>query len=150
MTDLEIANGARLQPVLSLAHDKLGIEAAHLAPYGHDKAKLSFGVHREPGRTAGGQADPGSAITPTPAGEGKTTTTIGLGDGLSRLGKRCHVCLREPALGPCCRDEGGGAGGGRSQVAPMADINLHFTGDLHAVNQRQQPAGRADRQPHPP
>jgi len=133
MTDLEIANGARLQPVLSLAHDKLGIEAAHLAPYGHDKAKLSLAYIESLADRPAGKLILVTAITPTPAGEGKTTTTIGLGDGLSRLGKRAMVCLREPALGPCFGMKGGGAGGGRSQVAPMADINLHFTGDLHAV-----------------
>ena len=89
-----------------------------------------------------------TAINPTPAGEGKTTTTVGLGDGLNRIGKKAIICLREPSLGPCFGVKGGAAGGGYAQVVPMEDINLHFTGDFHAIGDRQQPAGGADRQPH--
>ena len=91
-----------------------------------------------------------TAISPTPAGEGKTTTTVGLGDALNRIGKKAMICLREPSLGPCFGIKGGAAGGGYAQVVPMEDINLHFTGDFHAIGAGPQPAGGDDRQPHPP
>ncbi|UYG07694.1 formate--tetrahydrofolate ligase [Halomonas sp. M4R1S46] len=130
--DIAIARAATPWPIGEVAA-RLGIEPRQLLPYGHDKAKLSHDftdalVGRPPGKLV-----LVTAITPTPAGEGKTTTTVGLGDGLSRLGHKAAVCLREPSLGPCFGMKGGAAGGGRSQVIPMEDINLHFTGDFHAV-----------------
>ncbi|MBP6995039.1 MAG: formate--tetrahydrofolate ligase [Phycicoccus sp.] len=132
-TDLEIAEAADLTPILTLAHDALGVEADHLVPYGHHKAKVALDyidglVDREPGTLI-----LVSAISPTPAGEGKTTTSVGLADGLSRLGKNAVVALREPSMGPVFGMKGGAAGGGYSQVVPMIDINLNFTGDFAAI-----------------
>ena len=131
-TDLAIARAARLQPISDIAA-RLGIQADGLLHYGSHKAKLTREfvgglAARQPGRLI-----LVTAMTPTPAGEGKTTTSIGLGDGLGRIGKKAAICLREPSLGPCFGIKGGAAGGGYAQVVPMEDINLHFTGDFHAV-----------------
>jgi formate--tetrahydrofolate ligase len=133
MSDIEIAQKAKMLPIIDLAKDRLGIAPEHLDPYGHYKAKLSLdyidGLKDRPN----GKLILVTAISPTPAGEGKTTTTVGLGDALNRLGKKTMICLREPALGPCFGVKGGAAGGGYAQVVPMEDINLHFTGDFHAI-----------------
>ncbi len=131
--DIEIARAVPPQPILPLAQQRLGLPAASLIPYGHFKAKLSL-AHIDSLKDAPrGKLVLVTAITPTPAGEGKTTTSIGLNDGLNRLGVKSTVCLREPSLGPCFGMKGGAAGGGRSQVIPMEDINLHFNGDFHAI-----------------
>lgn len=134
MSDIEIAQKAKMKPIINLAYESYGIPSEHLDPYGHYKAKLSL----EYVDTLSHQKNEGklilvSAISPTPAGEGKTTTTVGLGDAMNRLGKKTIICLREPSLGPCFGLKGGAAGGGYSQVVPMEDINLHFTGDFHAI-----------------
>jgi len=130
--DLEIAKKSELLPIAQIA-ETLGLKPEECIPYGTDKAKISLGIlDRLEGRPAG-KLILVSAITPTPAGEGKTTVSIGLGDALSLLGQKTCVCLREPSLGPVFGIKGGAAGGGYSQVLPMEDINLHFTGDLHAV-----------------
>ena len=121
-----------------------------LVPYGRTKAKISLDWIARHEARPDGKLILVTAISPTPAGEGKTTTTVGLGDALNRIGKKAVVCLREPSLGPVFGMKGGAAGGGYAQVVPMEDINLHFTGDFHAIARRQQPARRADRQPHPP
>jgi formate--tetrahydrofolate ligase len=119
-------------PVLQMAKDRLGIPAEALEPYGHYKAKIDLGwLDRHPGPL--GKLILVTAISPTPAGEGKTTTTVGLGDALNRIGKRCVIALREPSLGPVFGMKGGAAGGGYAQVVPMEDINLHFTGDFSAI-----------------
>jgi formate--tetrahydrofolate ligase len=131
--DIDIARAAHLAPILSLAQDKLGIAPEHLVPYGHHKAKLSLELVNSVKDRARGKLILVTAITPTPAGEGKTTTSVGLTDGLNRIGMRTIVCLREPSLGPCFGMKGGAAGGGRAQVIPMEDINLHFNGDFHAI-----------------
>jgi formate--tetrahydrofolate ligase len=132
-TDIEIAREATKRPILELAKDRLGIAAEHLEPYGHYKAKIALPFVRSLEGRPDGKLILVSAITPTPAGEGKTTTTVGLGDGLNRIGKNAVICLREPSLGPCFGVKGGAAGGGYAQVVPMEDINLHFTGDFHAI-----------------
>lgn len=134
MSDIKIAQNAKMKPIIDLAEEKFGIPSSHLEPYGHYKAKLSLDYVN----TLSHQAKKGkliliTAINPTPAGEGKTTTTVGLGDAMNRLGKETVICLREPSLGPCFGLKGGAAGGGYSQVVPMEDINLHFTGDFHAI-----------------
>ena len=129
-SDLEIARAAKLRPIPDVAAE-LGIGPDHLEPYGSFKAKVSPSAAE--GRALDGKLILVSAITPTPAGEGKTTVTIGLGQALGRIGKRGAIAIREPSLGPCLGMKGGATGGGRSQVAPMEDINLHFTGDLHAI-----------------
>ncbi len=131
-SDIEIARGARLRPMAEVAA-RLGIPADAVLPYGADKAKVSLEFLEGLRGRAAGKLILVTAITPTPAGEGKTTTTVGLGDALSRLGKTATMCLREPSLGPCFGLKGGAAGGGYAQVVPMEDINLHFTGDLHAI-----------------
>ena len=131
-SDIEIARGARMQPILEVAA-KLGIPAEELVPFGHHKAKVSFGFIEGLKERPDGKLVLVSAITPTPAGEGKTTTSVGLTDGLNRIGRKAVVCLREPSLGPCFGVKGGAAGGGYAQVVPMEDINLHFTGDFHAI-----------------
>ena len=133
LSDLQIAQAATLAPIAEIARHKLGIDPAKLIPYGHTKAKLSFDLLRELESRPNGKLILVTAITPTPAGEGKTTTTVGLGDGLNRIGKKAVVCLREPSLGPCFGLKGGAAGGGYAQVVPMDEINLHFTGDFHAI-----------------
>ncbi|MEO1197749.1 MAG: formate--tetrahydrofolate ligase [Pseudomonadota bacterium] len=131
-TDIEIARKASKKPILDIGAG-LGIPADHLLPYGHDKAKVSADFIASLGDKPDGKLILVTAINPTPAGEGKTTTTVGLGDGLNRIGKKAAICLREPSLGPCFGVKGGAAGGGHAQVVPMEDINLHFTGDFHAI-----------------
>ncbi len=133
MSDIEIAQAAQKRPILGLAESQYGIAPEHLEPYGHFKAKLSLEYIESLQGRPDGQLILVTAISPTPAGEGKTTTTVGLGDALNRLGKRTIICLREPSLGPCFGVKGGAAGGGYAQVVPMEDINLHFTGDFHAI-----------------
>jgi formate--tetrahydrofolate ligase len=130
--DIEIARHARISHIDDVAA-KLGIPLDDLEHYGKYKAKISLDLYNRMADRPQGKLVLVTAITPTPAGEGKTTTSIGLADGLNRLGKRATVCLREPSLGPCFGMKGGAAGGGRSQVVPMEDINLHFTGDFHAI-----------------
>ena len=132
-SDIEIAQAAAMRPVVDVGADRLGIPSEKLDPYGHYKAKVALDHVASLDGNDNGRLILVTAITPTPAGEGKTTTTIGLGDALNRNGKNTMVCLREPSLGPCFGIKGGAAGGGYSQVVPMEDINLHFTGDLHAI-----------------
>ncbi len=132
-SNIEIAQRARMRPVVELGRERLGIPAESLEPYGHYKAKVSLDYVAELGSRPDGKLILVTAISPTPAGEGKTTTTVGLGDALNLLGKRAMLCLREPALGPVFGVKGGAAGGGYSQVVPMEDINLHFTGDFAAI-----------------
>lgn len=131
-SDIEIARHARMRPMQEIA-DALLIPSDDIIPYGRHKAKVSLDFVDRTERSANGKLILVTAISPTPAGEGKTTTTIGLGDALNRIGKRSTICLREPSLGPCFGMKGGAAGGGYSQVVPMEDINLHFTGDFHAI-----------------
>ncbi|MHC2351338.1 formate--tetrahydrofolate ligase [Sinorhizobium meliloti] len=131
-SDIEIARAARKQPIMEVGA-KLGIPPEHLLPYGHDKAKVSAEFIAAQNEKRNGRLILVTAINPTPAGEGKTTTTVGLGDGLNRIGKKAIVCIREASLGPCFGIKGGAAGGGYAQVVPMEDINLHFTGDFHAI-----------------
>jgi formate--tetrahydrofolate ligase len=133
MSDIEIAQKASMRPIVELAKERLGIGPEHLDPYGRYKAKLSFDYIESLKGQPDGKLVLVTAISPTPAGEGKTTTTVGLGDALNRLGKKTMIALREPALGPCFGVKGGAAGGGHAQVVPMEDINLHFTGDFHAL-----------------
>lgn len=134
MSDIEIAQHAKMKPITQLAIEKFGISDIHLDPYGHYKAKLSLEyIQNLSHKEKEGKLILVTAISPTPAGEGKTTTTIGLGDALNSLNKKTMICLREPSLGPCFGMKGGAAGGGYSQVVPMEDINLHFTGDFHAI-----------------
>jgi len=132
LTDIEIAQRAEMKPIGDIA-SKLGIPDEHVAPYGKTKAKISLDYLQSLEDRPNGKLILVTAITPTPAGEGKTTTSVGLNDGLNRIGKRSVVCLREPSLGPCFGMKGGAAGGGYAQVVPMEDINLHFTGDFHAI-----------------
>ena len=130
--DIVIARNSKMQRITEIAA-KLGIPEAHLEQYGHYKAKISMAYYGQVKAKGPGRLILVSAITPTPAGEGKTTTTIGVTDALNRLGKKAVVCIREPSLGPCFGIKGGAAGGGYAQVVPMEDINLHFTGDFHAI-----------------
>ena len=132
-SDIEISQAATMRPIIEVARDKLGIDARNLEPYGHYKAKISLDYVNPQKGTTSGKLILVSAITPTPAGEGKTTTTVGLGDALNHIGKKAIICLREPSLGPCFGVKGGAAGGGYAQVVPMEDINLNFTGDFHAI-----------------
>ena len=132
MSDIEIAREAKMQPITEVAA-KVGIPADALLQYGPTKAKLSFDFIKSLQERKDGKLILVTAINPTPAGEGKTTTTVGLGDGLNRIGKKAIMALREPSLGPCFGVKGGAAGGGYAQVVPMEDINLHFTGDFHAI-----------------
>ncbi len=131
-SDIEIAQAATLKPIIQLAQDRLGIPAEALEPYGHYKAKIDLQWLNN-NQTPNGKLVLVTAISPTPAGEGKTTTTVGLGDALNRIGKRTVIALREPSLGPVFGMKGGAAGGGYAQVVPMEDINLHFTGDFNAI-----------------
>ncbi len=131
-TDIEIAREANKQPIQEVGA-KLGIPSEDLLPYGHDKAKVSDRFIKSLDGNADGKLILVTAINPTPAGEGKTTTTVGLGDGLNKIGKKAAVCIREASLGPCFGMKGGAAGGGYAQVVPMEDMNLHFTGDFHAI-----------------
>src|SRR5437016_10849515 len=132
-SDIEIAQAAAMRPIGQVAADKLGIPDEALSLYGRYKAKISLDYIRSLADRPNGRLILVTAITPTPAGEGKTTTTVGLGDALNHIGKKAILCLREPSLGPCFGVKGGAAGGGYAQVVPMEDINLHFTGDLHAI-----------------
>ncbi|RDE18363.1 formate--tetrahydrofolate ligase [Motiliproteus coralliicola] len=132
-SDIEIAREAKLLPIQEIGA-KLGIEPQHLMPYGHTKAKLNLDYIDQLNGHKQGKLILVTAVSPTPAGEGKTTTTIGLCDGLNRIGKSASACIREPSLGPCFGMKGGAAGGGYAQVVPMEDINLHFTGDMHAIS----------------
>jgi len=131
-SDIEIARAAKKKPIQEVG-DKLGIPTEHLLPYGHDKAKVSQAYIDSVQGNKNGKLILVTAINPTPAGEGKTTTTVGLGDGLNRIGKKAMVCIREASLGPNFGMKGGAAGGGYAQVVPMEDMNLHFTGDFHAI-----------------
>ena len=131
-SDIEIAREATLKPITEIAQ-KLDISPADFKPFGHDKAKLTTEFINSLKDRPDGKLILVTAISPTPAGEGKTTTTVGLGDGLNSIGKKAVMCLREPSLGPCFGMKGGAAGGGYAQVVPMEDINLHFTGDFHAI-----------------
>lgn len=131
-SDIEIARAANKRPIQEVG-DKLGIPSEHLLPYGHDKAKVSQTYIDSVQGNKNGKLILVTAINPTPAGEGKTTTTVGLGDGLNRIGKKATVCIREASLGPNFGMKGGAAGGGYAQIVPMDDMNLHFTGDFHAI-----------------
>ena len=132
VSDIEIARAATTESILDIGK-KLGIPEESLQSYGHTKAKISFDFIKSLESRPNGKLVLVTAISPTPAGEGKTTTSVGLGDGLNRIGKNTAICLREPSLGPCFGMKGGAAGGGYAQVVPMEDINLHFTGDFHAI-----------------
>lgn len=132
LSDIEIAQKAEMKPIQEIA-EKVGIRPEELEQYGPYKAKVSLALTKRVKEQPEGKLILVTAISPTPAGEGKTTTTVGLGQALAKLGKKVMICLREPSLGPCMGVKGGAAGGGYSQVVPMEDINLHFTGDIHAV-----------------
>ncbi len=132
-SDIEIAREATMQPIAEVGA-KIDIPAEHLLQYGPHKAKVSYDFIKSLQGRDDGKLILVTAITPTPAGEGKTTTTVGLGDGLNKIGKKAAICIREPSLGPCFGMKGGAAGGGYAQVVPMEDINLHFTGDFHAIS----------------
>ena len=131
-SDIEIAREANKLPISEVAK-KLNISFKDIVPYGHDKAKISESFIKEIPQNKKGKLILVTAINPTPAGEGKTTTTVGLGDGLNAIGKNAAICIREASLGPCFGMKGGAAGGGKAQVIPMEDMNLHFTGDFHAI-----------------
>src|SRR5438876_3977205 len=131
-SDIEIAQQAKMQRISQVV-SKLGIPEDAIEPYGHYKAKVSLDYIDTLKSRKDGKLILVTAMTPTPAGEGKTTTTVGLGDALNRIGKKAAICLREPSLGPVFGMKGGAAGGGFAQVVPMEDINLHFTGDFHAI-----------------
>jgi formate--tetrahydrofolate ligase len=131
-SDIEIAQAAKVLPIQEIGA-KLGITEEALIPYGHDKAKISYDFINANADRDDGKSILVTAVSPTPAGEGKTTTTVGLGDAMNLIGKKTTICLREPSLGPCFGMKGGAAGGGYAQVVPMTDINLHFTGDFHAI-----------------
>ena len=131
-SDIDIAQKAKLKRINEVAAT-LGISDEHLEPYGHYKAKISLEYVDSLAKKPNGKLILVTAISPTPAGEGKTTTTVGLGDALNRIGKKAIICLREPSLGPVFGMKGGAAGGGYAQVVPMEDINLHFTGDFNAI-----------------
>ncbi len=133
MKDIEIARAANMQPIARIAQD-LGIPEAAVEPYGRYKAKINLDEMPELSKAENGKLILVTAVSPTPAGEGKTTTTVGLGDALNHIGLKATICLREPSLGPCFGMKGGAAGGGYAQVVPMEEINLHFTGDLHAIS----------------
>ena len=132
-SDIEISQAATMRPIVDVAADKLGLKSEDLVPYGHYKAKVSLDYIDTLKDKPDGKLILVTAITPTAAGEGKTTTTVGLGDALNLIGKKAMICVREPSLGPCFGVKGGAAGGGFAQVVPMEDINLHFTGDFHAI-----------------
>ncbi|MBY0581655.1 MAG: formate--tetrahydrofolate ligase, partial [Sphingomonas sp.] len=130
LTDIEISRAAILQPIAAIAA-RAGLPASAVEPYGHYKAKID--LRQLPVPQAAGKLILVTAINPTPAGEGKSTTSVGLADALNRTGRKTMLCLREPSLGPCFGTKGGATGGGYAQVVPMEDINLHFTGDFHAI-----------------
>ncbi|MGD9801654.1 MAG: formate--tetrahydrofolate ligase, partial [Parvularculaceae bacterium] len=131
-SDIEIARKAQLAPLASVAA-KIGLPADAIIPFGRAKAKIDLAQLGDLKSREKGKLILVTAINPTPAGEGKTTTTVGLGDALNRIGKKTAIVLREPSLGPCFGVKGGATGGGMAQVVPMDDINLHFTGDFHAI-----------------
>ena len=131
-TDIEIARQAKMKPIGEIAA-RLGIPDEALEPYGRTKAKIAMDWIKTQADKPDGKLILVTAISPTPAGEGKTTTTVGLGDGLNAIGRKAMICIREPSLGPCFGMKGGAAGGGHAQVVPMEDINLHFTGDFNAI-----------------
>jgi formate--tetrahydrofolate ligase len=133
LSDIEIAQAAKMRPIIDVAKERLGIDAKNLEPYGHYKAKVSLDYVKSLSGKKDGKLILVTAISPTPAGEGKTTTTVGLTDALNVIGKKAMCALREPSLGPSFGMKGGAAGGGYAQVVPMEDINLHFTGDFHAI-----------------
>ena len=133
LSDIEIAQACKMEPIIGLARDRLGIADEHLSPFGHYKAKLSLDHIETLRHRPDGKLILVTAISPTPAGEGKTTTTVGLGDALNHIGHKAVICPREPSLGPVFGMKGGAAGGGHAQVVPMEDINLHFTGDFSAI-----------------
>src|ERR1700743_98627 len=132
-SDIEISQAAKKRLILDVARERLGIAPENLEPYGHYKAKIGMEYIKSLKDRPNGKLILVSAISPTPAGEGKTTTTVGLTDALNHIGKKAMLCLREPSLGPSFGVKGGAAGGGYAQVVPMEDINLHFTGDFHAI-----------------
>jgi len=132
-SDIEISQAAKKRPIIDIAKERLGIAAENLEPYGHYKAKVSMDYIKSLQSKPNGKLILVTAINPTPAGEGKTTTTVGLTDALNHIGKKAMLCIREPSLGPSFGMKGGAAGGGYAQVVPMEDINLHFTGDFHAI-----------------
>ena len=132
-SDIEISQAAKKRPIIDIARERLGIASENLEPYGHYKAKVSMDFIQTLQSKPNGKLVLVSAINPTPAGEGKTTTTVGLTDALNHIGKKAMLCIREPSLGPSFGMKGGAAGGGYAQVVPMEDINLHFTGDFHAI-----------------
>jgi formate--tetrahydrofolate ligase len=132
-SDIEISQAAKMRPIVEVAAEKLDIPPEYVLPYGHYKAKITLDYIASLANRPDGKLILVTAITPTPAGEGKTTTTVGLVDALNHIGKKAVVCVREPSLGPCFGVKGGAAGGGYAQVVPMEDINLHFTGDFHAI-----------------
>jgi len=132
-SDIEIAQAARMRPIVELARERLGIPEEALQPYGRYKAKISLEHLARLNERPDGKLILVTAVSPTPAGEGKTTTAVGLGDALCRLGRKAVLALREPSLGPVFGMKGGAAGGGFAQVVPMEDINLHFTGDFSAI-----------------
>src|ERR1700689_3428605 len=132
-SDIEIAQAAKPKRIVDVAKERLGVAPENLEPYGHYKAKVSMEYIKTLKDKKNGKLILVTAINPTPAGEGKTTTTVGLTDALNFIGKKAMMCLREPSLGPCFGIKGGAAGGGYAQVIPMEDINLHFTGDFHAI-----------------
>ncbi len=132
-SDIEIAQAGKMERIAKIARERLGIGEEHLEPYGHDKAKISLPYLDTLKDKKNGKLILVTAISPTPAGEGKTTTTVGLGDALNHIGKKAMICLREPSLGPVFGVKGGAAGGGYAQIVPMEDINLHFTGDFSAI-----------------
>src|SRR5262245_58856891 len=132
-SDIEISQAAKMTPIMEIGKKRLGIAPENLDPYGHYKAKVSMDYIKSLKAKPNGKLILVTAITPTPAGEGKTATTVGLTDALNLIGKRAICCLREPSLGPSFGMKGGAAGGGYAQVVPMEDINLHFTGDFHAI-----------------
>jgi formate--tetrahydrofolate ligase len=131
-SDIEIAREANKKPIQEIG-EKLGIPSEHLLPYGHDKAKVGQEFINSLKGRENGKLILVTAINPTPAGEGKTTTTVGLGDGLNAIGKNAMICIREASLGPNFGMKGGAAGGGYAQIVPMEEMNLHFTGDFHAI-----------------
>src|SRR6188508_2564619 len=133
LSNIDIAQAAKMRRITEVAQDRLGIPEEALSSYGRYKAKISLDYLSKMNGKKDGKLILVTAISPTPAGEGKTTTTVGLGDALNHIGKKALVCIREPSLGPCFGMKGGAAGGGYAQVVPMEDINLHFTGDFHAI-----------------
>ena len=132
-SDIEIAREAKMKPIAEVGAEKLGIPGDALLQYGPHKAKVDMNYLKSLDGNPDGKLILVTAVTPTPAGEGKTTTTVGLGDGLNKIGKKAMICIREPSLGPCFGMKGGAAGGGMAQVVPMEEMNLHFTGDFHAI-----------------